>query len=62
MAWPDTPTALPASRGSMVMGVLFTLLTVGTLVFAIVAQMTEPPLEPARTFMLEGDRRDRVRL
>ena len=44
------------------MGVLFTLLTVGTLVFAIVAQMTEPPLEPARTFMLEGDRRDRVRL
>ena len=34
------------------MGVLFTLLTVGTLVFAIVAQMTEPPLEPARTFML----------
>jgi len=54
MAEPDphTPDAPPASRGSMVMGVLFMLLIVGTLVFAIVAQMTGPPLEPARTFML----------
>ncbi len=51
MAAPDTPTP-PASRGSIVGAVLFVLVIVGTLVFAIVAQMTGPPLEPARTFML----------
>ena len=34
------------------MAALAVLLFLGTVVFPVVAQMTEPPLEPARTFML----------
>ena len=36
---------------SVLPGVLAILVIVGTIVFAIVAQMTDPPLEPALTFM-----------
>ena len=36
---------------SVLPGVLFILVIVGTLVFAIAAQMTDPPLEPAFTLM-----------
>jgi hypothetical protein len=32
-------------------GVLFVLLVIGSLVYAVYAQVPEPPLEPAYTFM-----------
>ncbi len=39
------------ARGSAISGVIAALFVGGTLVYAIAAQMTEPPLEPASTFI-----------
>lgn len=45
------PAVTRRSRLAVVPGVLFVLAVVGTLVYAIVAQAVDPPLEPAHTFM-----------
>jgi hypothetical protein len=47
----ERPEHAAGSRWAVVPGVLFVLVVVGTLVFAIVAQVTDPPLEPSLTFM-----------
>jgi len=39
------------ARGSAIPGAIAALFVVGSLVYAVAAQMTEPPLEPARTFI-----------
>jgi hypothetical protein len=39
------------ARGSAIPGIFAVLFVVGSLVYAVAAQMTEPPLEPARSFM-----------
>ena len=39
------------ARGSAIPGVIAALFVGGTLVYAVAAQMTEPPLEPALTFI-----------
>lgn len=51
MADPEHPGPTTAPAGSAMAGVLVLLVAVGTLVYAIVAQVLDAPLEPARTFM-----------
>ena len=42
---------MAVARGSAISGVIAALFVSGTLVYAVAAQMAEPPLEPARTFI-----------
>ena len=42
---------MAVARGSAISGVIAALFVGGTLIYAVAAQMTEPPLEPARTFI-----------